>query len=101
MNYKSLLLMPCAAALVVLGGCASTATDLGPLEASVAKAQQTADEAKSMAADAKETAMRAEKLAQQAIDSSRDAKSTAETALSEARDAKEMADKMFKKSMAK
>lgn len=97
-------------AALLLGGCAVTAKDMEKMNADIATAQKTADEAKTMAANAQTSAIRAQKMAEDAKNqsSSGNAQATADRALreaemarAEAREASEKADRMFQKAIAK
>ena len=79
-----------------IGGCAATAES--NLADSVAQAQSTADEAKTMAAEARDIALRAEQKADQALATANGAQSSADKALSEAGIAKQMAAEASEKS---
>ena len=61
MNYRIAMAGLFTALTLGIGGCATT--NEPALKESIAKAQSTADEAKTMAAEAKDIAMRAEQKA--------------------------------------
>jgi len=86
-------LIAAAFAAVLVTGCASN-DRIDQLEASVQKAQGTADEAKSAAANAQATA-------DSALAAASDAKATAQSAKESADAANEKVDRMFKKTMMK
>jgi uncharacterized lipoprotein YajG len=94
-------------AVLLLNGC-STTGESNDLEAKVASAQTTADEAKAIATRAEQKADQALATANQALSASNGAQSTADQALKEAREAKALArdaaaqsERMFEKSMSK
>ncbi len=93
-------------AALLLSGCAVTAKDMEKMNADIATAQKTADEAKTMASEAQTSAIRAQKMAEDADPSNAQATADralreAEMARAEAREAGEKADRMFQKAIAK
>jgi len=90
-----------------LFGCSTTGKN-ADLENAVKSAQQTADEAKSIAMRAEQKADQAMATANQALSASNGAQSSADQALKEAREAKALArdaaaqsERMYEKSMTK